>query len=221
MTATEWQPWALRCETFVRQSAGDVAHDIEHIRRVVANAERLAHSEGANLMIVLPAAWLHDCVSVPKSSPQRAQASILAGAAALTFLASEGYPAATLPGIRHAIEAHSFSAGITPRTREAQVVQDADRLDALGAVGVARCLMLSGAMQRRLYDPAEPFAISRPLDDTANAIDHFYLKLLRLAAGMHTAAGRAEAERRTAFLQAFLDQLATELPPATEISFKF
>ncbi len=161
--------------------------------------------------IVLPAAWLHDCVTVPKDSPLRAQASTLAAAGANDFLQEHGYPRAYLPAIRHAIEAHSFSAGITPRTLEAMVVQDADRLDALGAVGIARCLMLGGALGKPLYDPDAPFPQQRPPDDTRNVIDHFYVKLLKLADTMHTRAGKAEAAQRTIFMREFLRQLGHEI----------
>jgi uncharacterized protein len=209
---TEWPHWEAQIVQFVAGAAGaDPAHDREHIRRVVASALALARAEGAELAVVLPAAWLHDCVIVPKDSPQRALASTLAARVAAEVLESIGYPARHIPAIGHAIEAHSFSAGIAPRTIEAMVVQDADRLDALGAIGVARCLMLSGALGRRLYDPGDPFARSRPPDDAANTIDHFYAKLLRLAEGMNTAAARAEAHRRTAFMRSFLDQLGREL----------
>lgn len=210
---TEWPRWQARCEAFLAQGAhaADAAHDIAHIRRVVASASALAQAERADLAVVLPAAWLHDCVLVPKDSPLRAQASRMAADAAVQFLREAGYPPELLPAIHHAVEAHSFSAGIAPRSREAQVVQDADRLDALGAIGVARCLMLGGALGRRLYDPAEPFPIQRQPDDLANTVDHFYVKLLRLADTMQTAAGRAEAERRTAFMCGFLDQLALEI----------
>jgi uncharacterized protein len=210
--SAEWPRWEPQIRTFVSdQMAGDAAHDGEHIRRVVANATRLAHQEGASLEIVLPAAWLHDCVSIPKDSPLRTQASRLAGEAAAAFLQSIGYPAELLPAIRHAIEAHSFSAGIVPRTKEAMVVQDADRLDALGAIGTARCLMLGGALGRRLYDPDEPFPHSRPPDDLANTIDHFYAKLLRLSGTMQTEAGRREAQARTAFMRVFLEELGREI----------
>ncbi len=194
-----------------QQSPGDAAHDLAHIQRVVANAHTLAISEGASLEIVLPAAWLHDCIVVPKDSPQRSQASTLAAQTAGTFLHTAGYPEAYIPAIEHAIAAHSFSAGIAPRTIEAQVVQDADRLDALGAIGIARCLMLGGALNKGLYDPAEPFALNRPLDDTINVLDHFYTKLLHLADMMQTPSGRAEAHARTAYMRTFLHQLASEI----------
>lgn len=218
MSAIDLDEWEARCRAFLRErAAGDAAHDDEHTRRVVANARALAAEEGAALAVVLPAAWLHDCVTVPKDSPRRPLASRLAAEAAAEFLAGEGYPAALIPAVAHAVAAHSFTAGIPPETAEARVVQDADRLDALGAVGIARCLMLGATMGRPLYDPAEPFPVRRPPDDAASSIDHFYTKLLRLAATMTTAAGRAEAERRTALMREFLRQLGREIGvPAPE-----
>jgi uncharacterized protein len=209
--------WDPRFAAFMERSAGayaDVAHDLEHTRRVVANARALAAAEVACLEVVLPAAWLHDCVSVPKHSPERALASRMAADAATTFLHEAGYPAEHLDAIAHAIHAHSFSAAVEPRTLEAAVVQDADRLDALGAIGVARTLMLGGALGLPLYDAAEPFPLSRTPDDRRNVIDHFHVKLLGLAATMRTAAGRREAEARTVYMRGYLEQLRREIEAA-------
>ena len=203
-----------RCGEKLTVEGGDAAHDLEHIRRVVANARGLAAAEGANFEIVLPAAWLHDCVTVPKDSPQRTTASRLAAAQAVAWLREWDWPAALLPDIAHAIEAHSFSAGIAPRTIEAKVVQDADRLDALGAVGLARCLMLGGALGRPLYAAEDPFCEQRAPDDRVACVDHFYAKLLKLEATMQTEGGRREARRRTEFLRQFLDELRREIKGA-------
>ncbi len=200
-----------RCGEKLAVAGGDAAHDLEHIRRVVANARGLAAVEGAKLEIVLPAAWLHDCVTVPKDSPQRATASRLAAAQAGAWLREWDWPAELLPDIAHAIEAHSFSAGIAPRTIEAKVVQDADRLDALGAVGLSRCLMLGGALGRPLYATEDPFCEQRAPDDKAACVDHFYAKLLTLEATMQTEGGRAEARRRTEFIRQFLAELRRNL----------
>src|SRR4051812_27577479 len=120
-------------------TAEDPAHDLLHFKRVVKTAKALCHEEGANDAIVVPAAWLHDFVIIPKNDPRRSQASRLAAEAAVRFLASVGYPEVHLQDIAHAIESHSFSANISPRTIEAKVVQDADRLDGVGAIGIARC----------------------------------------------------------------------------------
>lgn len=205
--------WESRFEQFIAQRPcqPDVAHDLSHVRRVVSNARRLATLEDARMEVVLPAAWLHDCVTIAKDSPLRPTASALAARTAGSFLRDSGYPTELIPEIEHAIEAHSFSAQITLRTREAMVVQDADRLDALGAIGLARCLMLGGAMKRTLYDPREPFPGNRAPDDTANVLDHFYTKLLRISSTMTTEAGRAEAGRRTDFMRDYLRQLGHEI----------
>jgi uncharacterized protein len=181
------------------------------VERVVASAERLAIVENAALDVVLPAAWLHDCTHVPVTSPDRPRASVMAADTAVAFLVSIGYPGQWHSGIHHAIAAHSFSARIAPTTIEARVVQDADRLDALGAIGIARCLMLGGQMGRPLYDSDDPFVERRAADDRRSTIDHFYTKLLTLASTMQTVAGRVEADTRTAFMRNYLDQLRREL----------
>jgi len=207
---TDWEP---RFTAFIaaRLPAGDPAHDLAHIRRVVANTRLLAAAEGADLAVVLPAAWLHDCVVVPKDSADRPRASRLAADTAADFLRAAGYPAAHIPGIHHAIAAHSFSARISPETLEARVVQDADRLDAIGAIGIARTLMLGTALGTPLYDEAEPLPHTRPADDAHSIIDHFYTKLLRLAEMMQTETGRCEAARRTKVMRLFLAELGREL----------
>jgi uncharacterized protein len=209
----DWTYWQPQIERFLsqRMPEGDPAHDLEHVRRVAATATRLAGVEEADLEVVLPSAWLHDCVVMPKDSPMRSKASTIAAQVATDFLRTISYPGQYLQDIHHAISSHSFSSGIGPKTLEAMVVQDADFLDALGAIGIARCLMLGTTMGQRLYDPAEPIPGKRQPDDRRYTIDHFYAKLLRLGGMMHTASGRAEAAARTAFIQAFLDQLSSEL----------
>jgi uncharacterized protein len=211
--AETWAAWEKQFAAFLQRSTlkADAAHDQQHIRRVVTNAKALAEAEQADLAVVLPAAWLHDCVLVPKDSPQRSQASRMAAQAATSFLASMDYPAHYLPDIAHAIEAHSFTAQIPPRTLEARVVQDADRLDSIGAIGVARCLMLGGAMDKPLYQPQEPFPQRRSPDDTRYVIDHFYQKLLLLADTMTTESGRRAAQGRMIFMHQFLEQLRAEI----------
>lgn len=189
----------------------DGAHDMIHIQRVVAVAKTLAQAERADLAVVIPAAWLHDCVTLPKTSERRHLASRLAAEAAGAFLQEHGYPAEHIPAIEHAIVAHSFSAQIPPETIEAKVVQDADRLDAIGAVGLARCIVLGGEFGSQLYHPDDPLAAARELDDKAYMLDHFYTKLFKLAGMMQTAAGRAEGTRRNQFLQSFVDQLLSEI----------
>jgi len=204
-----WQP--LFIALLSQHATTDAAHDLQHIRRVVTNARRLAVAEGADWQVVMPAAWLHDCVHVPKSSPHRQQASTLAAKQALEWLGQHEWPYGRLDDIGHAIEAHSFSAGIAPLTLEAKVLQDADRLDALGAIGLARTLMLGAEMKREFYDASDPFCRSREPDDSVFTLDHVYAKLLKLEGTMQTTSGRAEAHGRTVFLRAFLGQLDAEI----------
>jgi uncharacterized protein len=152
-------------------------------------------------------------VAVPKGHPDRKRASRLAAERATGWLAQEGFPEPLLAPVAHAIAAHSFSAGIEPETIEAEVVQDADRLDALGAIGIARCYATAGAMGGALVHPDDPVPSvppTRTLDDRRYATDHFFAKLLRLPTTMRTAAGRAEAERRAAVMRRFLSELARE-----------
>jgi uncharacterized protein len=208
----DWVKWEKRFAQFLDDESGrDPAHDRGHICRVVANAKKLAALEGARSEVVIPAAWLHDCVIVQKNSDQRQMASRMAAERAAAYLLESGYPEGEIAAIEHAIVAHSFSAQIKPETLEAQIIQDADRLDAIGAIGIARCFIVGAAMDTEIYALDEPFPEERPADDKKYSVDHFFVKLLRLVDTMNTEAGRQEAERRTDFMQQFLAQLKTEI----------
>ncbi|HHF2870371.1 TPA: HD domain-containing protein [Vibrio diabolicus] len=189
----------------------DAAHDISHVQRVVNTAKKLAMEEGADLSIVLPAAYLHDCFTYPKDHPNRKQSSIIAAKKAVAFLESIDYPQQYHDAIAHAIEAHSFSANIRPNTLEAKVVQDADRLDALGAIGVTRCIQVSTEFDAQLYDDKDIFAQQRELDDKQFTLDHFQTKLFKIAETMNTESARREAQKRKTFMQTYLEQLHDEV----------
>jgi uncharacterized protein len=193
------------------QEIADPAHDINHVRRVVRTARRFAVAENACREVVIPAAWLHDCVAVSKDSPDRSRASRMAAEHAVSLLTDLGYPDKYHNDIAHAIEAHSFSAGIEPRTLEARIVQDADRIDAIGAIGIARCMIVAGVMKSRLYAEDDPFCTEREPDDKSHAVDHFYAKLFKLEDSFHTRAAREEAGRRTRFMRDYLKQLEAEI----------
>lgn len=204
--------WEEKLRQFIEAcGAGDAAHEIGHIERVVKWSKKFATEENGDLNIVVPAAWLHDCVHVPKNSPDRAKGSLLAANKATEFLREISYPESYLPAIHHAIHAHSFTAKITPETIEAKVVQDADRIEAIGAIGIARCLMLGGELKRKFISPIDTFCVTRPPDDSNFALDHFYTKLLSLTDTMQTNAGRREGKRRHNYLVGFLEQLKSEL----------
>ncbi|NAZ92866.1 HD domain-containing protein [Vibrio toranzoniae] len=194
-----------------REMTQDAAHDISHIKRVVKTAKALCANEQAKLEVVLPAAYLHDCFTFPKNHPDRAQSSQMAADKAISFLQSIDYPTSYLDEIHHAIVTHSYSANITPETLEAQIVQDADRLDSLGAIGIARCLYVGQNFNAELYNHKDPFAKQRDLDDKHYSVDHFYVKLFKLAETMNTESAKLEANKRTDYMRGFLDQLASEV----------
>ena len=153
-------------------------------------------------------------VTLPKNSPERARASAMSAEAAAPILRELGLDSRQVENASHAITAHSFSANIPPETLEAKILQDADRIEALGAIGIARCFATTGVMGGGLFHGLDPFGLDRRLDDKAYAVDHFKIKLLNLPATMQTATGRKLAEDRANVLRDFLDQLATELDVA-------
>ncbi len=208
-TIEHFEPQLL---TFISQEmVQDPAHDLSHVARVVKTSRALCALEGAKIDIVLPAAYLHDCFTFPKNHPDRAKSSLMAADKATEFLNSIGYPEQCLAEIHHAICAHSYSANIAPTTLEAQIVQDADRLDALGAVGIVRCLQVSASFGSSLYHVDDPFCHQRELDDKRYTVDHFYNKLFKLEAMMNTPAAKQEAKKRTDYMKGFLAQLQGEI----------
>ncbi len=190
----------------------DGSHDLSHIVRVWRNAARIALTEpGCDTELLLAAVILHDCVAVEKNSPLRAQASRLSGARAREIVAPLQWKPRRIDGLAHAIETHSFSAGLTPETLEARILQDADRLDAIGAIGIARCFHVGGRMGGALYHPADPGAEARPLDDRAYALDHFPSKLFKVADGFLTREGQRLAAARAALMIDFVAAFRAEV----------
>lgn len=192
--------------------APDGAHDLGHLRRVWANARAIAQAEGgADLEILLAAAFLHDAVNLPKSHPDRARASRLSADHAAAFLPGTGFAPEKIAAVAHAIAAHSFSAGIAPETPEARILQDADRLEALGAIGLARMFHVAGQMGAYLFDAEDPLALTRALDDRRFSLDHLEVKLFPVAEAMQTATGRAMAAERAEWMASFRTRLLHEI----------
>ena len=203
----------LLAEAHARDAALDVpdpTHDAAHLLRVAAWTLALGGA-AIDPREAVAAALLHDAVHVPKNSPARAQASELAAAHASERLPALGFSPEAVTRIADAVRDHSFSRGAVPATPLGCALQDADRLEALGAIGVLRTVSTGVRMGGAWFHTDDPFAHARPLDDVRYSVDHFYAKLLGLPATMRTEAGRTEAERRAALLRAFLDALAHEL----------
>ena len=208
-TLVHWKPRLISIATQSHQDDG--AHDLNHLHRVWQTAQALlAEETGADAMVVQAACYLHDIVNLPKDHPDRVQASRMAAQVATAKLAEAGFPAEKLAGVAHAIEAHSFSAAIAPTTIEAKIVQDADRLDALGAVGLARMFYTAGRMGSALAHPSDPLGLQRVHDDRAFSLDHIAVKLAKLPGTMQTGAGRKLGEARLQLLLSFRDTFVAE-----------
>ncbi len=199
-------------------AADDGSHDISHLARVWANARAIHAQEGGDLEILAAATILHDCISLEKNDPRRAQASALAAQKARGVLEDLGWETPRIDAASHAIHAHSFSANIPPETLEAQILQDADRLDAIGMIGVARCFYVGGRMNSQLYAPHDPAGQNRDLDDRQFALDHFEAKLLTLAEGFQTKTGAKMAQIRHNRLLSFRAALLAEISGEVELT---
>ena len=204
-------------EAFARQRMAQdkTGHDIQHLERVVANAQRLmaAESQPIKTSIVLAAAWLHDVIDDKvTSNPAQARREVA------ELLIQAG---ATLPerdAILEIMDRQSFSKNLQERqslSLEGQIVQDADRLDALGAIGIARAFYYGGSRGHDLYNDLPPRDLSQLSQEdyrqNQSSLAHFDEKLLKLADLMNTASGRALAQERTAFMRQYLAQFWAEI----------
>jgi len=206
------QDWSAQLAALAgANSDADGAHDINHLHRVWQAARILLddHPE-ADALVVQAACYLHDLVNLPKDDPQRHLASRQAAQLASKNLQQLDFPMDKVDAVAHAIEAHSFSAGIAPTTIEARIVQDADRLDALGAVGLARMFYTAGRMGSALAHAGDARAEQRALDDRRYALDHIACKLETLPATMQTAAGRRLGQQRVQWLHDFRTRFLAE-----------
>lgn len=195
----------INCDT------GDGSHDVSHLVRVWKNAKTIQSKEGGDLELLAASVMLHDCVQVPKGSALRSDASKLAAEKARSVLRGLQWDARRLDVVTDAIESHSFSAGLVPASLEGCILQDADRLDAIGLIGIARCFYTAGRLSSQLYDPLDPRGQARRLDDSRFALDHFPRKLLSLAEGLRTSTGRRLARDRHLALRDFYEGVLAEI----------
>ncbi|HXB95104.1 MAG TPA: HD domain-containing protein [Puia sp.] len=198
-----------------QQSAGDGSHDLGHFRRVWKAARFIAREEGGSpdLLVLLASAYFHDLVALPKDHPQRRESSRLSAERTEQLLDQRwpDFPRGKIEGVRHAILAHSFSAGVPAKTVEAMILQDADRLEAVGAIGVARTFYTAGMLNAQLFDAGDPLAKEREPNDRQYALDHFQVKLFRLPAMMNTATARRLAEKNADWMRGFVEKLCSEI----------
>jgi uncharacterized protein len=202
---------AARAHVRARLEGEGSGHDWWHIERVARMARRLAAEEGADTFLCELAALTHDLIDW-KVVPDEAQA--LADLRA--WLIEQGADEATLAAVLEIITTMSFKGGSQApmRTLEGQIVQDADRLDAIGAIGIARAFTYGGAKGLPLHNPEAPpreqMTAAEYRTNQAATINHFYEKLLRLRDRMNTATARRLAAHRHAVLEEFLAEFLAE-----------
>jgi len=194
-------------------TSADTVHGFDHVLRVLALAERIGQAEGADLEIVRTAALLHD-VGREQAEAEELDHAAFAAERAREILA--GRPAAKVEAVAHAIAAHRFRTNSEPATLEARVLSDADKLDAIGAVGVARAFAYGGAHGQRLWAPVESVDVARWMEEGDDPHNHtpvheFVVKLSRLKDRLFTPAGRAIAAERHAYMVAFFARLDAEV----------
>ena len=188
----------------------DAAHDFDHVLRVLALAERIAQAEGADVEIVRAAALLHDVARAETAGTGECHAQAGAERAREVLC---GHPPGRVEAVAHAIAAHRFRGSLAPATLEAQVLFDADKLDAIGAVGIARAYAVGGQRNSRLWADVSPDYTEGDLSNERDhtAVHEFVFKLSRLTDGMHTETGRAIAQERHAYMVAFFQRLDQEV----------
>ena len=188
-------------------ATNDPAHDFEHVMRVYRNAERICKNENGNKKLILSAVLLHDIMKIKN----RKDSALKSANLSKKILKENYFLDDEITIISDAIKEHSFSKGKIPSTIEGKILQDADRLDAIGAIGLARVFSFSGSNNRSFYDPKDPFSKNRNLNDNKWALDHFYEKLLFVEGKMNTKTGKLLAKKRTKILKDFLKEIKNEI----------
>jgi uncharacterized protein len=188
-------------------ATNDPAHDFEHVMRVYRNAERICKNENGNKKLILSAVLLHDIMKIKN----RKDSALKSANLSKKILKENYFLDDEITIISDAIKEHSFSKGKIPSTIEGKILQDADRLDAIGAIGLARVFSFSGSNNRSFYDPKDPFSKNRNLNDNKWALDHFYEKLLFVEGKMNTKTGKLLAKKRTKILKDFLKEVKNEI----------
>jgi len=198
-----------------KYNKNDPSHDFEHALRVLHLSEKIAEKEKkekADLDILIPAALFHDVIvyrkDVLRSKKESDESADLAGKMLKKL---KEYPKEKISKVQICIRQCSFSKGIVPELFEAKILQDADRLEATGVISVMRTFASCGQMNRKFYDPQDPFRKNGRCPESFSGLDLFYGRLLVVGKRMHTQYARKVAKRRTECLQKFLKELRKEL----------
>lgn len=191
----------------------DPAHGFSHIERVLLNAENILNTESkGDPDVVIPAVLFHDVVNYAKNDPRNRFATEESATKAEEILKSvKDFPITKIEAIKNCIVRTSFSKGLKAETIEQMILQDADMLEATGAISIMRTFTAGGTMKRALYNVNDPFVKNREPDDFKFSLDLFYSRLLKVKDRMSTKKGKEIALRRAKFLESFLEEIALEI----------
>lgn len=195
-------------------TGADAAHDFDHILRVLHMAEKIARAEGADIEVVQAAALLHD-IGLDQGRAGHETSAANRAKEILKNLA-QGYSDQFIAAVAHAIEAHRFRSGPPPETLEAKVLFDADKLDSIGAIGIARAFAFGGWRGQKLWADVPP-DYTDPLNGHAadstqhTAVHEYIVKLSKIKDRMQTPTGKRLAQQRHDFMVKFYEQLAREV----------
>lgn len=188
----------------------DPSHDWLHVKRVENLSDKIAEKEDVDQKVVKLAALLHDIGREKESKGEIEDHSSWGAKKSKEILRSYGFKEELLEKVAHCVNSHRYSTGPEPETREAKVLCDADNLDAIGAVGVARTFSVGGEMGNPLADPDTP--IEQDQTSTGeNSLNHFYKKILNLKERMYTESGKEIAEERHDFTEEFVNRMEEEI----------
>ncbi len=205
-------PTLDQAEQWYRSSDG--VHDFDHIRRVYAMATRLAREEGADVEIVQAAALLHDVADSAAGTPERENHHIASADAAEPVLRDEGWSPDRISAVQHCIRSHRFRhKEETPQTLEAKILFDSDKLDVLGAVGVARTIAYAAMAGQPSYSPpSQRFlqtGIKEPGEPHSAYHEHLF-KLVKIKDLLFTRTARQIAAERSQYLDDYFRRLISE-----------
>lgn len=183
-------------EVFLNEATG---HDYYHIERVVVNAKKILETESADCFIVELAAWLHDLGDHKLHGGVDKSEELITA-----FLSSLSVDKQMIVRVVEIVSQVSFSKGNKPTSIEAEIVQDADRLDAMGAIGIARCFAYGGSRNRILFSP-------RSSEQSNSSVQHFYDKLFKLKDLMNTRSAKTIAQKRHQFMKEYIAEFYNEV----------
>ncbi len=200
-----------QAETYYRDA--ESAHDFNHVLRVTATAEHLARAEGADVEIVRAAALLHDIARLDEDRTGQGDHAEMAARRAREILVERGVDAEKADAVAHAIASHRFRGLVQPKTLEAKILFDADKLDSIGAIGVARAYAIAGALNQPLWSEVQADAEATRGQHNSNHSPYaeFLVKLRRIRELIYTSTAKRIAEERHRYMNDFFERLGREM----------